>query len=65
MLEKPYEDLYILKIKDKFRRCDACMKKYRHLADTICDECPLNPIKSEEDRVAFIKDAFDNPTDFV
>jgi len=61
---RPDKDPEIIGISDEYRRCDACMDKYVNADDSICNDCKLNPIKSEEDKKAFIKDALENPTTF-
>lgn len=61
---KPDQDIELLKIEDKHRRCDACMKKYPDIDDETCDTCNLNPIKSKEDLREYIKDAQEHPITF-
>jgi hypothetical protein len=60
----PYEDLEIVKIENRFRRSDECMVKYPNIKDRTCDTCPLNPIRTDEDKKAFIEDAIEHPTNF-
>jgi len=61
---KPDQDQSLLLITDGFRRCDACMKKYSMLPDSVCDTCKVNPLKGEESIKSYILDALENPTTF-